>query len=395
MIGTKVIIGADAKAVQKSFLGIGGMLKKGFAAIGRGTFERIGHRMTDTLGRIISAVPEAVKDLTAYGSEMSDLSQALEVPVERLMQIEEAMRMGGAGVDSLRMFATLAKNLQQANEEGGDMADTLHLLNLYTNDMAALRPDMAWEAVAMAINKSTLPTGKLLDILSDLFGGRIGMKMLNTFREINKTMPIAIKNTQGFAKYMSVASAGLDEWDDAMGRWTMFRRGLASLLTGAFTDVFGAGAIDKMFDKLDPSGLRDWFRGAVQDGMREVEVILQGGLGKYISDAFKVSFDWIWNKALELIDKAGAKINEVMMAAIGKLTIELWKLYHSLPEWMKGDSKGRSAIDIIKGGIRGMNPLGGPGNGKFGETTMTREQATQLLALTKSIDRKFGGLATA
>lgn len=395
MIGTKVKVGWDAAAVQK---GIGSISKsmKGMGAVWRGGLERVGARMTDLLGRVISAVPEAVKDLTSYGSELSDLSQALGVPVDKLIQIQEAMRMGGAGVDSLRMFANLAENLQQANEDGGDLADTLHALNLSTDEMAGMKLDKAWETIARAINESTLPTGKLLDILSDLFGGRVGMKMLNTFREIDRTMPIAVKNTKGFAKYMNEAAGGLDEIDDALGRWTMLKRGLTSVIVSGFTDAFGTSGVDAMFDKLDPSGLRDWFRDAVRLGMREVEVIMQHGLGKYLKEAFMMAFDWLWNKAVELIDMAKTKINDVLISAIGTLTIELWKLYDSLPGWMKGgkDERGRSTLDILKGGIRGMNPFGGPGPGKFGESAMTTQQGQQLIALTKRIERNFTNLAT-
>jgi hypothetical protein len=394
MIGTKVKVGWDAGSVQSGMKGLIGTIGKGFGAIGRGGLERIGHRMTDTLGRIIAAAPEAIKDLADYGGELSDLSAALEIPVDRLVQLQEAMRLGGAGVDSLRMFAMMAKNIHLANKDGEDLAAALQLIGLRTDKMAAMKPDKQFEAIAEAIQQSDRPVGELIDILSDIFGGRVGMKMLNMFRNFDSTMTRAAKNSSGFARYMEQAAGGLDEMSDALGRWEMLRRGLASLVTSAFADVFGTGAIDKIFDSLDPSGLRDWFRDAVRDGMREVEIIMQGGLGKYLKDAFKMAFDWVWNKAVELIDMAKTKMNDVLMSAIGKLTIELWKLYDSLPQWMKGDSKGRTPLDIFKGGINGMNPFGGPGPGAFGQTTMTTEQASQLIALTKSIERKFGGLAT-
>jgi hypothetical protein len=52
---------------------------------------------------------------------------------------------------------------------------------------------------------------------------------------------------------------------------------------------------------------------------------------------------------------------------------------------------GMSTWDLLKTGIKA-------GAGKVAESalflSMTQEQAGQLIALTKSIDRKFGGLAT-
>ena len=448
MIGTKVKVGWDAASVQRGMKGLIGTIGKGFGAIGRGGLERIGHRMTDTLGRIIAAAPEAIKDLADYGGELSDLSAALEIPVDRLVQLQEAMRLGGAGVDSLRMFAMMAKNIELANADGEDLAESLHKIGLRTDEMAALKPDKQFEAIAAAIQKSELPVGQLIDVLSDIFGGRVGMKMLNLFRGFDATMARAAKNSGGFAKYMAKAANGLDEMSDALDRWEMFRRGLASVVVGAFTDAFGTSGVDAMFDRLDPSGLREWFSRAfgkaikfVQDEIELMQFIgLENYLRQIIDKAGKAFVGWlvdgmnavaqevdiitdnIRGKGFGIGEEAGRGIvsgikgislsgffqSEMMVALsglagslvslFGTAVVELGKMAGGAAAgaFMEGvgiprGPAGMSTWDILKSGIKA-------GAGKVAESalflSMTQEQATQLIALTKSIDRKFGGLAT-
>jgi len=452
MIGTKVKVGWDASTVQRGMKGLLGMMGRGFGAVARGGLERIGHRMTDLMGRIIAAAPAAIKDLADYGSELSDLSAALEIPVDRLMELQEAMRLGGAGVDALRMFATMAKNIEQANAEGGDLAKALQEIGLRTDKMAALKPDEQFRAIAEAIQQSELPVGKLIDVLSDVFGGRVGIKMLNLFREFKTTMPRAQNNARGFAKWMMLSASGLDEMSDALGRWEMFRRGMASIVVGGFMDAFGTGGIDRMFDRLDPTGIRNWFSKAFTSSVRwvtsEMQLAKSMGLGAYLNMRSREFGKWLMEKLtagmnflateIEILtdsirgkgfgigeevgrgaiakligsrDDIGNMLSGIfdspLIQAAGRLALSLVELFGTavveLGKMAGGAFYGAimeafgEKVEFLGRGVpemqRGMrmNQSWSPANA----TTMTTKQAEQLISLTKSIDRKFGGLATA
>jgi hypothetical protein len=260
MIGTTVKVGFDATSVRSGLAGIGKQFGSFGRQVGIGMARQVGARATDMIGRIIGAVPEATSELLDYAGRMNDLSAQTKESVKDLMVLEEAMRLGGAGEDASRMIYNLQKNLQSAGKEAGPIQDAFNEL---TGQLAGKARQMAGMPVTEQIQEifsyarnSGKSVGELNDLLGQLFGGKMNMKMMRLLENFDETLLQAGRNVGGFADDLNKTASALDDIGDELGRFTMLRRELTfSFLRGLFGPEFKttiARDITGLFQSLKP-----------------------------------------------------------------------------------------------------------------------------------------------
>lgn len=286
MLGTTFRLGFDGSAVNRGLGGIGSLLGRFSQQVGIGAARKIGYGMTDMIGRIASAVPEAIKDLTMWGGELSDMSAQTRIAAKDLMLLYEAMRLAGAAPsDVSRQMSQLAAKIHEAATVIDSPAGrALKALKFDLQELRGVPIDQAFYRIGARFAEMGDEIEGAEKIMSELFGGIRGAKMLRFFRAFDKSISDAKRN---MATWADVAegdiSDNLDEMADAMGRWDMVRRrmafGLLKGIGGGSIDGFGA-SLNNIYDWLSSIGplLEDAGRKMRSFLGTAIEVIAKDGL---------------------------------------------------------------------------------------------------------------------
>jgi hypothetical protein len=290
MIGSTVRLGFDATAVQKGLGGLGGLFGRIGRQIGMGGLQRVGHQITDLMGRIIVALPAAGKEMLDWAGNMTDMSAQTGVSIQRLLVMEDALRMSGATVrDTSMMISRLAINLHEASQGAEAQKDALNKLGFSAQDLKDMSIDDAFYAIGKAASELPADFKGVESIMSDLFGGIKGVKMIRFFRSFDSEIEKSKKNVSGFNKVSDETFGHFDSIADTMGRWATTRR---SLLAGLFEGVAGergiegaAASLGAMFDKLE--GMSDKMREIGKIIRNSFQYIQQEGLGNVAGEVFK------------------------------------------------------------------------------------------------------------
>lgn len=290
MIGTTVKVGFDSTAVGRGMSNMSRMLGRGLGRIGIGAMERVGHRVTDLMGRIVMAIPEALKETADWAGNMTDMSAQTGMSVENLVVLEEKLRLAGASAnDTSRIISTLASSIHEATTENGPAAEAIRALGLDIQDLAHLKPDQVFDAIGQRAAELPDDFKGLENIMEDLFGARMGFKLIRFFKTYDESNARAEKSTREFGKVLSGGLAvQMDELSDALGRWTTFKRQLSSIFLGEmFRVTGGSGGVDRIFDFLDAEKLRPKVTEFFNMIGRNLEVFLSQDLSTSFGDVFK------------------------------------------------------------------------------------------------------------
>lgn len=321
-VGTTFKLGFDGTSVARGLGGITKTLGKVGGQIGIGMARQVGAKMTDTLGRVLSAVPELLGNTLDWSGELQDTSQNLDVTTTKLVELGEALRLGGAeGLDTNRMIITLAKNLEDAGEaatgaseglgslmdspasyaamsrhlesikdEATPAAEALKKLGLNAADFKGLKPDESFAKIGKRIQElgSSMNTGQIANILSELFGGKISTKLVGFFRSFDSNMQQAQNNVAGLAAWAKDGAGALDDFGDALGRFETFKRSLGTIALDEISTIFGGGeGINKIFDDLDP----EKFRQPIHDFMKMLHdswsYMMENGIGNSVKELLR------------------------------------------------------------------------------------------------------------
>ena len=297
-IGTTVKVGFDASAVRAGMGGLKGLFSgamRGMRQVGIGAARQIGTGMTDTLGRILMAIPEGIKETMDWAGNLNDMSAQTGVAVSKLILMEEALRMAGAEAkDTSRMISTLADNLNEARDSTGPARDALNKLGFLAEDFANVPIDEAFEMIGK--KAASLPDDfrGLEGIMADLFGAKMGFKLIRFFRDFEGGMKAAENNVGKFANRLDTTAGGYDQMSDALGRFKMRWRETMSIIIDQANAAFGTNWIDEMFDSLSPEKLRmtiTWLREELAnlftgDGFDK----MLRGMGRAIGEGIRESF---------------------------------------------------------------------------------------------------------
>jgi hypothetical protein len=305
-IGTTLKVGFDAAAVRKGFSGLGGIFSgamRGFRQIGIGAARDVGARMTDTLGRVLMAIPSGIKDTTEWAGDLDDMSVQTGVSVERLVLLEEALKLAGVGMrDTSRTISVLKDNLEEARNGMGPAREALNKLGFLAEDFADIPIDKAFEMIGK--KASALPDDfrGLEGALSDLFGAKVGLQMIRFFRNFDQQTRQASKNVGGFAVTMGKSAQRLADMDDRLDRWKQRWRELMFVAADALDATAGVDGSDALADKvmgfMSPERvrqsmvfLRESLAGVFSDdGLSEMLRSTGRLMGEGIAESFKESF---------------------------------------------------------------------------------------------------------
>lgn len=259
-IGTTVKIGFDASQVKAGFSALTGMFNgamRGFRQVGIGAARQVGAQVTDLLGKVIMAIPQGIKETADWAGNLTDMSTQTGVAVSKLVLMEEALRLAGASAaDTSRIISVLADNLNEARMAEGPAREALNKLGFLAEDFANVPIDKAFEMIGKRAAQLPKDFRGLEGIMADLFGARMGYKLIRFFKDFEGGMAQAENNVGDFARRLDATAGGYDQMSDALGRFQMRWRETMSIIIDQGTGVFGTDWVDAMFDALSPEKVR-------------------------------------------------------------------------------------------------------------------------------------------
>jgi hypothetical protein len=354
-IGTTVKVGWDAAAVKTgmgALRGVFGGAMRGFRQIGIGAARDVGAKMTDLLGRALMAIPSGIKDTTEWAGNLDDMSVQTGVSVERLVLLEEALRLAGVSMrDTSRTISVLKDNLEEARNGMGPAREALNKLGFLAEDFADIPIDKAFEMIGKKASELPDDFRGLEGALSDLFGAKVGLQMIRFFRNFDQQTRQASKNVGGFAVTMDKSAQRLADMDDRLDRWKQRWRELMFVAADALDATAGVGGSDALGDKV--MGFMS------PERVRQSMVFLRESLAGVFS---------------------GDGLSEMFRSA-GRLMGE------GIAESLKGSFSGGS---ILKGMFGGGSPTASTGGGSFDKLLSQGMEQTGLL---RQIATKKGGWA--
>jgi hypothetical protein len=250
--------------------------------------------MTDMLGRVLMAVPQGIKETLDWAGNLTDMSAQTGVAVSKLVLMEEALRLAGAGAnDTSMIISRLADNLNEARDSTGPARDALNKLGFLAEDFANVPIDKALEMIGKKAASLPKDFRGLEGIMADLFGARMGFKLIRFFRDFDGGMKMAENNVGKFANRLDATAGGYDKMSDALGRFKMRWRETISIVIDETVNMFGDDWVDQMFDFLSPEKIRT----GIANFKEGLEVMASGDfweglmndLGRAIGDGIKAS----------------------------------------------------------------------------------------------------------
>jgi hypothetical protein len=296
-IGTTLTVGFDANAVREGFSGLGGMFSgamRGFRQAGIGAARQVGARMTDMLGRVLMAVPEGIKETMDFAGDLDDMSQQTGMSVEKLVLLNEALRLSGAEAsDTSMMISRFANNLGTAMRETGAAQDALHKLGFKVSEFKGMALDEAFEKIGIRAGEMSWGMGELESTMADLFGAKMGYKLIRFFKNFDSQSKQAERNVGALSRVMGKKASFYADMGDKIDRFKMKWTELMAIIIDVTNSLFGTDWIDKMFDSLNADKVRT-FMIDVRDGFKIVMTedfwrSIMGDFGRAIGDGIKAS----------------------------------------------------------------------------------------------------------
>lgn len=305
MLGTTLKLGFDGSAVSRGMSGITGVMGRVSRQIGIGMARNVGARMTDTLGRVLMAVPDAIKDTTSWASSLEDISTQTRMTIPDLILLEEKLRLSGVAADeAATMISDMNKGIYEARTEaGGPARQALHDLGFFADEFNGKNPNEIFEMIGKRVAELGPEFEGLEKAMEPIFGGDVGYKLLRFFNDFEANSAQAESNIKGLAEAMGGDLAyKLDKFADSMGRFETFKRSLATI---ALDEIFrlpgGANAGNTLFDSIDPEKFRPAIEKIGNMLGRNLETVLTDGfeigdifknIGRQIGAGIKESFDF-------------------------------------------------------------------------------------------------------
>ena len=253
MIGTTLRVGMDTSRVTRGL----SRISRGFGAfsrqVGIGAARRVGERMTDLAGRLIMAVPGAIRDTADYVSTLSDLSVKTGMSVKSLVELQEMFRVSGVQAsDTTRVISQMADRLYEARTVGGMAKEALNELGFSAQDFKDKKLDESFFMIGKRIAEIN-DMQKATGLAAEIFGMKGGAELLKFFKDMEPNIAKAQKNIAGLNYDLGQEGlvGRLDSFADAMGRFEAFRMRLGIGLITTMQKVFGENFLDKLYDFLN------------------------------------------------------------------------------------------------------------------------------------------------
>ena len=320
-IGTTVKVGFDASAVKGGLSGMSNLFKgvfRGFRQVGIGAARQVGAGVTDLVGRAIMAIPSGMKEMMDWAGNLTDMGAQTGMSVSKIVVLEEALRMAGAeAADTSRIISTLADNLGEAMRETGPAQEALHRLGFKASEFKGIAIDEAFEKIGKRAGDMSWGVGELETTMADLFGARMGFKLIRFFRDFDGGMAEAEKNVGAFGNILNKSAPGFDRLSDALGRFKMKSFELFAVLADELVAMFGDDFVDKAFDWIDASKIR-----------KTITYLREAIAGVFSGSAFS-----------DMLKGFGRMIGDGIKESLG----ESFSLKSMVPKWMGGGGKETSS----------------------------------------------------
>jgi hypothetical protein len=337
MLGTTLKVGFDASKVDSGLGGLRGKFGRTFRQIGIGAARQVGAQATDLLGRLLMAAPKALMETADWAGNLTDMSVQTKLTREELVLLEEKLRLAGASAaDTSMIISRMSKSIYEARTENGAAAESIRKLGFTVDEFNGMDPDQVFYTIGQRVSDLGNDFEGLEGIMSDIFGARMGYKLIRFFKDYQKNSALAEKNIGGLGKNLDKSADDIDDFSDAISRFDIIKKqagliGLESLikLTG------GSGGLNKL---LDDTNIDNWLRPPIED--------LTALLGTIFDDIKeKGVVDTVRDLAVDLGRALGQGIKESMGDMFSPKNF-LPKV--SVPKWLGG--KGDETASLLREG---------------------------------------------
>ena len=295
-IGTNVVVGFNATAVQAGFRKISSGFKsmtRGFANAGRAMLAPF-IKLMAVLAPILGAagMAKGIKDVIDYGGAVSDMANRLAISASDIVVIEEVFRRtGAAGKDVATTLQRMGKNMEAGIElPSSEAGKAMEILGITMENMAGMNLAERFEFVGKKI--AGLEDAAVQARVSMAIFGREGGALINTFKTAD-AFDVARKSVGQLGETMNGMANKFDHISDAFGA------------VGLKLRQFFAGVASAILPTL--TQLADFING--------VDLT---SFGKSLGNAFRVAIgafenDRLGELILESLKYAAAKFGELMM----------------------------------------------------------------------------------
>jgi methyl-accepting chemotaxis protein len=315
MIGTTFKLGFDSTAVSRGLGGLRGKMGKVLGSIGRGAAERVGHGMTDLMGRVVMAIPQAIGDTMEWAGSMNDMATATGMSVEKMIELEEMFRLAGVSAkESGAVVFRMMDNIKSGAKDGGDAVEAFRAMGMNIQDVAHLKPDLMFEKIARRLGEMAANGEDIDGIATALFGTKLGYQQLKLFKDYAAVANQAKNNVGGLVTVLGKDGAQrIDAFGDSLQRIETLKRALSVIGLEEFFKIFGSNAGNDFFDNIDIPKIQRTISDIVGQIKVAIDTINTIGIsetfklgvkeiGKFLGDGIKESFGIGGNTSA--IDKA-------------------------------------------------------------------------------------------
>ena len=269
MIGTTLKVGMDTTAVTRGL----GRISRGFGRFGRqvgiGAARQIGARATDMLGRVVYAVPNAIRDTADYVSGLTDMATQTGVSVNKLVELEEMFRIAGVNArDTSKAVSQLAESLYRARTESGPTKKAINALGFSAQEFKNLDVHESFFKIGEKIRDMGNHTEGVETAMKDLFGAREGFQLLRLFKDLDYSIAKAASNAKPLTEMFGAdkqLATNVDAFADAMGRFEMTKRKFSLVLIDSLMKALDTNFMDELFDIIQSSDFTKALEQTVND----------------------------------------------------------------------------------------------------------------------------------
>lgn len=185
----------------------------------------------------VGALMQAGRSLVSWASNASQAAQNAGILTSEMIALNQVGLQGGLAVDDMgKMLSKLQNELFSAAGGSAESAKKFQELGLSVEDLARMDPTSMLQAVARAAFNTATP----LQMLSDVFGDKLGPKAVSVLRDIAQN---------GLPEVGEAVGRTADQIEALGDKWDLFADRAKASTTSFLSKLVDGGAIIKNFVK--------------------------------------------------------------------------------------------------------------------------------------------------
>lgn len=134
----------------------------------------------------VGGIAGLIKGAADLGTELKETSMRLDMSSEALQVFGAQARKVGMDMDMVyRSISEMRKTLAEASTTGGKAAVALEQLGLNVREIANLKPEYQFDAIARAL-AGVSDKQKQFQLVTELFGAKVGPRMISVLQSVGK-----------------------------------------------------------------------------------------------------------------------------------------------------------------------------------------------------------------